>query len=117
MKALKRDRQASEAEAQKTLQRLEHIEKVKAKPFFFTRLQHRLDTLQARKSQPEGSSIFATFLRPALMPFLVVSSIGAGVLIGYKAPTSNRAEAASVLVEAYGLNAPDLTQYTLTSNQ
>jgi len=117
MKTHKRDRQAIEAEAQKTLQSLDYIEKVKAKPFFLVRLQNRLDALQARKREPEGSSIFATFLRPALMPLLVVVSIGAGILIGYKAPTSSRAEAANALVEAYGLNAPDLTQYTLTSNQ
>jgi len=117
MKDRKRDRQAIAAGAQKTLQSLDHIAKVKAKPFFFTRLQHRLDTLQAQKSRPEVISIFATLLRPALMPLLVVISIGVGVLIGYKAPTSSRDEAASVLVEAYGLNAPDLTQYTLTSNR
>ena len=117
MKNRKRDRQTAEAEAQKTLQGLDHIEKVKAKPFFFTRLQHRLDALQAQQSEPEVSSILITFLRPALMPLLVVISIGVGVLIGYKAATSNRAEAASVLVEAYGLSAPDLTQYTLTSNR
>jgi hypothetical protein len=117
MKNRKRDRRDIEAEVQKTLRGLDHVEKVKAKPFFFMRLQHRLDALQAQKSQPEVSSIFATFLRPALMPLLIVVSIGVGILIGYKTPTSSRAEAASVLVEAYGLNAPDLTQYTLTSNQ
>jgi len=117
MKARKRDRQAIETEVKKTLQGLDHIAKVKAKPFFFTRLQHRLDTLRAQQSQLEGSSIFATFLRPALIPLLIVVSIGAGILIGYQPATSSRAEAASVLVEAYGLSAPDLTQYTLTGNQ
>jgi hypothetical protein len=117
MKNRKRDRRDIEAEVQKTLRRLDHVEKVKAKPFFFTRLQHRLNTLQAQKSEPETSSIFATLLRPALMPLLVVSSIGAGILIGYKPATSNRSAVAAALAEAYGLKAPDLTQYTLTSNR
>lgn len=106
-----------EAEVQKTLQGLDAVEKVKAKPFFFMRLQRRLDAQQASKSAPEMRSVFTALLRPALMPLLVVISIGAGIFIGYKAPTSGRAETAKVLVEAYGLSAPDLTQYTLTSNQ
>lgn len=115
MKNRKRDWQSIEAEVQKTLQSLDHAEKVKAKPFFFTRLQHRLEPLQADRRAPEMSSIFIRILRPALMPLLVVISIGAGVSIGYKAPTRNRTEAANALVEAYGLSAPDLTQYTLTN--
>jgi len=105
-----------EAEVRKTLQSLDHLEQAKAKPFFFTRLQRRLDALQAQKREPAANSIFAAFLRPALASLLVVLSIGAGILIGYKAPARGRAEAANALVEAYGLSVPDLTQYTLTGN-
>lgn len=117
MKNRKRDRRDIEAEVQKTLQGVDHVEKVKAKPFFFMRLQRRLEAQPAQKREPEVSSVFKAFLRPALMPLLVVISIGVGVLIGYKAPTISRAEATSALVEAYGLSGPDLTQYTLTSNK
>ena len=113
MKKVKRDHHDIEAEVQKTLQGLEQIEKVKVKPFFFTRLQHRLDLVRAQKSTPAAGFILAQILRLAWAPLLIVISIGVGILIGYKSAPISRNTAAGVLGEAYGLNAPDLTQYTL----
>ncbi|HEY4613570.1 MAG TPA: hypothetical protein VII11_11360 [Bacteroidota bacterium] len=113
MKKVKPDHRDIEAEVQKTLQGFEQVEKVKAKPFFFTRLQHRLDLVLAQKNTPAASSMLAPILRPAWAPLLIVISIGVGILIGYKSAPISRNTAASVLVEAYGLNAPDLTEYTL----
>jgi len=113
MKKRKRNHHDIEAEVQKTLQSLGQIDKVKPKPFFFTRLQHRLDLVLAQKSTPAASPIWAQILRPAWAPLLIVISIGVGILIGYKSAPISRNTAAGVLGEAYDLNAPDLTQYIL----
>lgn len=117
MENREQDWQAIEAEVQKTLQSLDRVEKVNAKSFFFTRLQHRLDALQALRHEHKISATFTTFLRPVLAPLLIVASIGAGILIGYKQTASPRSSAAEALVETYGLQAPDLAQYTLMSNE
>jgi hypothetical protein len=115
MRDRKKDEQAIEAEVQKTLACLDHIEKTRAKPFFYARLQQRLDALHERKTVSDWRVVYVKFLRPALAPLLIVASIASGILLGYKPATNSRAASLDRMIEAYGLSAPDLSTYTLTA--
>ncbi|GEM_PF-4224551 len=115
MKDRKKDEQAIEAEVQKTLACLDHIEKTRAKPFFYARLQQRLDALHERETAPSWHLVDTKFLRPALAPLLIVASIVSGILVGYKPVTDSRAAFLDRMIEAYDLSAPDLSNYTLTA--
>src|SRR5574342_1359717 len=108
MKDRKKDKTAIDAEVQKTLQSLDHLPKVKANPFFYTRLQQRLAVRHRRETGSIFDVIFHKALRPALVPLLIAVSIGAGIWIGYKPTTANRTTYLNSMIETYGLNAPDL---------
>jgi hypothetical protein len=109
-----KDKTAIDAEVQKTLQSLDHIPKVQANPFFYTRLQRRLAARHGREAISIFGVIFQKALRPALVPLLIAVSIGAGIWIGYKPATANRTTYLNSMIETYGLKAPDLSNYTLT---
>lgn len=115
MKAQQKSKTAIDAEVQKTLQSLDQIKKVKASPFFYTRLQQRLANRRNNESASIPNAIWGKVLRPALVPLLIVASVGAGILLGYKPKTENRTAYLNNLIETYGLNAPDLSNYTLTA--
>jgi hypothetical protein len=114
MRDRQKDKTAIEAEVRKTLQSLDAIPKMKANPFFYTRLQQRLAARQRRETASRFGVIFHKALRPALVPLLIAVSIGAGIWIGYKPATANRTTSLNSMIETYGLNAPDLSNYTLT---
>lgn len=115
MQAQQKSKTAIDAEVHKTLQSLDQIKKVQASPFFYTRLQQRLDSRRNNESASLRNAIGGKVLRPALVPLLIVASIGAGILLGYKPETENRKAYLNNLIETYGLNAPDLSNYTLTA--
>ena len=115
MRDRKKDKAAIDAEVLMTLQSLDHLPKVKANPFFYTRLKQRLTSRQQRETASTFDVIFQKILRPALVPLLIAVSIGAGIWIGYRPATANRTTYLNSMIETYSLNAPDLSNYTLTA--
>lgn len=115
MKVQQKSKTAIDAEVHKTLQSLDTIKKVQASPFFYTRLQQRLDSMHNKASASILNAVWGKVLRPALVPLLIVASIGAGILLGYKPEAVNRTAYLNNLIETYGLKAPDLSNYTLTA--
>jgi hypothetical protein len=115
MRDRKKDEQAIAAEVQKTLQCLDHLEKARAKPFFYARLHQRMGAIHEREAAPDLRVVYMKFLRPALAPLLIIASIASGILLGYKPATDSRAASLDRMIEAYDLSAPDLSNYTLTA--
>jgi hypothetical protein len=113
MKTRKRDRHTIEEEVYETLQCLDRVEKVKAKPFFYTRLRQRLDAIEVARMDSAPHGALAKILRPAL----VAASILLGVLVGYDRSSHYRSQSLDSFAEVYGLQAPDLNDYFLPSGE
>ncbi len=114
MKNCNRDRQTIEAEVDKTLQCLDDIKQVKPSPFFYTRLQHRLDEIKVQEYQSVMDYLSVKLLRPGFVSLLVAASIFAGILIERLETSSIRQEKLKTIVEVYNLSGPDLNEYFLT---
>lgn len=119
MKKYKKDDNAIEAEVQKTLRSLDQIEKVKAPPFFYMRLQRKLETMQSRETTVLSERLYAKFFRPVLAPALIAASILLGVWIGRGTSSSSdkRSAPLTALATAYGLNTLNVSDYTLTEGK
>ncbi len=62
-----------EQEIRKTLDQFDRAEHLPANPFFYTRVQARLDEQRRKRS------IYSTILKPALLTSLVVINLGTAV--------------------------------------
>lgn len=111
----KKDKKAIEEEVYKTLYCLDGVEKVKPRPFFYTRLKQRLDELERQEAHSPLDIIYVKFLRPALIPLLIAVSIVSGVFWGHNVSMIDRSENISTVAEFYGLDEPNLDNYILTS--
>ncbi|MFQ5630718.1 MAG: hypothetical protein ACE5I1_18255 [bacterium] len=104
---------AVENELQKTLQALDYFEKVKASPFFYTRLRQRLDAIGASNQTAAQKTVFAGVFHPVLVPILLAASVLLGIFVGYKPDSVSHTENLDAFATTYGLQAPDLSNYVL----
>lgn len=105
-------RQAVEREVQKTLHALEKRPAIKASAFFSMRLRNRLDALNV--VEPE-SVPRASKLRPVLLAVMFAMSVFIGIQIGKPSESMQTTDSLDHLIESYGLQAPEINQYQLTS--
>lgn len=113
----RKDREAIDEEVLKTLHCLDNVGRLRARPFFYTRLKQRLDGLEAAESQARLFEAPWRIWRPVLVPALVAASVLLGVFIGYEPPSNNHSENLETFATAYGLKAPDLNDYLLTKSE
>ena len=64
-----------ERDIQKTLDQFENVEQLPPNPYFFTRVQARLEETQKQQS------VFSTILRPALLTALVAINLSTADLV------------------------------------
>ncbi len=109
-------KQAIELKVRKTLQYLDEVETVKASPYFEVRLRQRLQALQPGDKQPVQNRVRKHW-QVVLAPVMVAAGIALGVLIGYHAVPENRAQEINSFASAYGLDAPEVSDYMLTTGE
>lgn len=112
-----KDKKTIEEEVNKTLHCLDRVERVKPRPFFYSRLKQRLDELERHETRSPLDSVYVKFMRPVLIPMLIVMSIVSGVLWGRTLSYDDRAENINTIAVFYGLNEPNLNDYILQSDE
>lgn len=117
MKKNKASQQKIDAKVRKTLAAFDDFEKVKANPFFYTRVRQRLGALDTPVVSSQPQSVLARLLRPALVPIFIAASVLVGVFIGYKPASVSQSEDFNEFTEIYSLQAPDLNDYVLASTE
>lgn len=94
-----------EQEVKKTLQCLDQFEPIKSNPFFYTRLQTRINSLNKKQER----SIFSVFIESYLQPAFLVSIVAINMVSAiyffknteYRA--DNRGENIATLAKEYSL--------------
>ena len=72
-------------EVEKILQCFDQPERIKSNPFFFTRVQAAILSLEREQAEPGIYSILERLLRPAIITAIVaLNVITAGIFLGHK---------------------------------
>ena len=91
-------------EAEKTLNAFEYAERLPKDPFFFTRLQARIDE-QERQKHTLPESILKGWLRPVLLGSIVAVNVLTSVLVLEKSSTQiTREDRMQAFAETYSLD-------------
>lgn len=116
MKKMKNKNEHIEEKVNKALGFLENPEKIEANPFFYTRLEAKLQ--EQKEKKPFFNALFSVHynLKPALIGLiLIINIISVSILIMNNETSSNRSNEISNLMETYAFDQSDYI--VLTSNE
>ena len=103
-----------EEEVEKTLQCFETTEKVEPNPFFYTRLQAKIRSIEEKKESSKKSGL-SLALRPALLLCLVVINLLSAVLVFRESDSQAdiREYYLTTFAEEYALKQDEQNEYDL----
>ena len=113
MKNNKKEINGIENEVFKTLHCLDGMDKVKASPFFYKRVQQKLEYPEMKGVFQMLQGVLIKRFQPVLVPVFVAASILLGIFIGTDVSSDGRSENLESFASTYGIEAPKLNNYQL----
>ena len=89
-------------EVEKTLQALDGVERMEANPYFYTRLNQRIQDEKTETSRPP--LIFSKLWQPALLAVLVIFNVYTFVQVDGANGSETAQDGVSVLMQEYQIN-------------
>lgn len=99
-----------EQEIDKTLQCFETFQKIEPNPFFYTRLQARIRSVEEQKVRSKHPIFTLSYLRPALLVFLVALNVLSAILV-FRGDTTDQTDTRSQYITAFA------EEYALTQEE